>query len=311
MRSSILGVLALGALLLQSCDSSIACQEQFCVEKTKKQFSLTDRELSDLTCDEILVADPSLLDLPPHYGLFQTPNVLLISHCGMGYSNPLFANQLQTCYSHVQSFLGIQPLTQCILHTHSLDDDLSVIERRYFGDSPTGAAQCLMIRGMVGGNLSNQECNTQVEIKESERCAYGHEVTHSFVAGTLLDQSTWLNEGLADFVSLTLQGSIIHCNDNGYEVVSSEGVIESGEYVDLRRSRDFFTKVGKVENAYLTGACIWQTIADNFGSDAFLKIMQRIEQSRFRCLDLEEEVLKPVIGSKGVSLLKKRFGEFD
>ena len=311
MRGRILGVLALSTLLLQSCDSSTACSDSFCVDKTRKQLNLTDRELSDLTCDDILSLDPSLAELPPHYGLFRTPNILLFSHCGMGYNNPLFANQLQTCYDHIQAFLGIQSLTQCILHTHSLDTDLSVIEKRYFGDSTLGAARCLMIRGAVGGDLSYQDCNTEVKIKESERCAYGHEVVHSFVAGTLLDQFIWLNEGLADFVSLTFRGSAINCYDNGYEIVSSEGINESGEYVDLRESRGFFTKAGKVGDAYLTGACFWQTIVDNYGQAAFLEIMQGISQSRYRCLDIEEEVLKPVISPKGLISLKKRFGEFD
>ena len=283
-----------------------------CLENVSKQAEKRVNDLRELTCQDLLKKLDDIRNPPEEYVVLQDKNTVLLSHCSNINQGLHFVEQLQTCYENVSSFLGTLPITRCIMHTQSFSDDLYDIETRYVGE--TGAAGCFLIRGSVGKVPKKAECQTEINPAEEQTiCYYGHEVTHLFVAGTVLQKYLpWLNEGLADYVSFYLAGKIFECDEEGYlfrDVVDTEKqVIKRGKYVDLTKTRSEHRALETEAAAYTTGACVWETIVTNFGYGSFRQIIKKVEESRFVSMSFVDDILLPVITQKGIDILKERFG---
>ncbi len=293
-----------------------ACEEepQGCMEEVSEQTGVEEENLQSLGCQGLLERLPDLSQLPEKYEILKENNALLIGHCSYRGMNLQFLEQLQTCYEHINQFLGITPITQCLIHTYGSGNDLAEIESKYVG---AGAAGCILIR--AGGNAKqNAECQETegLEIEKPEFCSYGHEPTHLFIAGTLLQkgETPWLNEGLAELVLYTLNRGSLECYDSGWRSIdingySGEETTEEGAYVSLGASRTEHESNGTENAAYKTGACFWKKIMDDFGYESFKAVMKNLERSRFETeMSLEQEVLVPAIGENGLALLKGKFG---
>jgi len=301
--------------LTQSCSEEI----KDCMEEVSLQ-TVTDKEdLSKLTCDDLLASLPDIANPPENYVTIKDKNVILVGHCSLMGLNQSFLEQLQTCYEKISDFLGINPITNCMVHSRSGSlNDLAAIEEKYVGG---GAAGCFTIRGRTSVKedfeCTNKPDNEMVSSNggAEEVCAYGHEPTHIFIAGTILQrlENMWLNEGLSDYVHYEINPNrTLECHQTTWKTFDgnsySDDVVEnSGNYVNLnssRENRDF------KNDAYKTAACLWKMINDEFGNSTFRTIMQKLADSRFNGNDsFVCDILEPTIGESGIEKLKNRFGD--
>jgi hypothetical protein len=310
----LVGLLTAASLSITAC----GIDQYDCLNEISEQTGIEPTGVSQLDCNEL--AELTGLDNPPeNYTFLSTKNAAVISHCGSPEVAFNTLKQLQTCYDKLKSYLGIQPPTQCIMHTLSRRDDLQDIEDEY---ASKGVAGCFLIKG---GSFDRDSCDPNLEeiirkvthgdIPMDETCYSAHEPTHVFVAGTIIDRNPkWLNEGLAELMKYELaprkQGRL-DCYPSSYVIVRNGEIIDFGSFVDLDKSKEEYVSAGILGNVYHTGACVWQYIIDEFGLTAFTEIMKNIEKSRTMSLSFEKDVLEPAIGRGGVDKLKSRFDSYN
>lgn len=303
-----------------------SCSEDVkdCMEEVSIQTGTAKEDLNQLTCDDLLAKLPDLASPPENYVTIKAENVVLIGHCSLMGLNRSFLEQLQTCYQKISDFLGIYPITSCMVHSFGSDTDLANIEGKYVG---AGAAGCFTIRGRTVAKedfkCTNKpdEGNNEISYSNDDLknvCAYAHEPAHIFIGGTLLQQleTPWLNEGFADYVHYEINPNrTLKCHQTTWKTIDTsqynDKVVEdSGGYVPLDWNGEEHEKNNTENDAYKTGACLWKMINDELGEQKFKTIMQKLAASRmngdssFVC-----DILEPTIGEEGIEKLKGRFGE--
>ena len=149
-------------------------------------------------------------------------------------------------------------------------------------------------------------------------CSEAHETTH-VILDELMGLPSWLDEGLA-----------IYLSDRGrtdWYVAEPSHRCEASGCVDINRFTGEETFVpyvdlgpGEVAEGtdmgmyYVTGACFWDYFESTFGHEAFLQVMDALEQTREvtggpwqgcpRFLDL----VGPIVGEDISPLTQERFG---
>ena len=304
MRKTILPLTALLSL-------SIACtedegQNDFCMDKVSAQTATPKERLAGLTCNDLVNKLP--LPLSDGYIALQDKNALVFTHCSLSYFGASRLQHNQSCYEKIHDFLGIQPITQCVMEAMSFEGDLSELESMYVSPQKGGAAGCLMIRSRwLGEKGTCQPLGT--EIPEMYSCA-PHEPAHIFVAGTVLDRDPpWLNEGLAEYVMSQLQeGITLECFADSFRFTSPSQT-KVGPYLPLDIGRGEHDRNGTSFDAYLTGGCLWNHLDKGYGHATFRAIMQDVNASRFSEMSFVNNILLDRIGESGIKDLENKFGK--
>lgn len=282
----------------------------FCIDKVSAQTATPKQNLAKLTCTKLMEKLP--LPLPKDYIVLQDKNAVFFTHCSLTNHGTSRLQENQHCYEKIHDFLGMQPITQCIMEAMGLEGDLSELESMYVSSQKEGAAGCLMIRSAWFGE-KKEKCLLEEEItkvKTKVNSCAPHEPTHLFVAGTVLNiNPPWLNEGLADYVIAQLhEGITLECFADSFRFIS-ENQTKVGSYVPLNKGREEHESNETAFDAYLTGACLWGHIDKTYGHETFKAIMQDVDASRFSYLSFVNDILMRSIGEKGVNDLKKKFGK--
>jgi hypothetical protein len=113
---------------------------------------------------------------------------------------------------------------------------------------------------------------------------FAHELIHVFVTGTLVSaenlSAKWLDEGLADFISINIlprssnENTLkVQCSGSGYTYGSTNQNYVRLSYDDYSENTGAF---------YKTGACFWQYIYDTFGETKFKQLLTYIGFTRYQ-----------------------------
>ncbi len=281
-----------------------------CMDEVSVQTATPKEALAGLTCEDLL--QKLYLPLPHDYLTLKDKNAVFFTHCSLNYNGTFHLQQNQYCYEKINDFLGIQPITKCLMEAMDFENGLVELKSMYV---PRGAAGCFMISsGWLGEKKECQE--TDDSLIEVDGCA-PHEPTHIFVAGTVLHRDPpWLNEGLADYVMIKLRPNdmTLECLPGSFKYVFKDSYtgelkkVTEGDYISLDEDREDYDKETQ-HRAYLTGACLWQHIDSVHGHETFKAIMQDVNASRFRYTSFVNDILLSHIGESGIDDLKNKFGE--
>ena len=278
------------------------------MDEVSAQTDTAKETLQDLRCTNLV----EKIDIPEDYIVLQDENAVLITHCSLPAKGNSALQQNQLCYERIKDFLGIEPITRCIMETLTFEGDALELISEYV---PRGAAGCLMIHSVVDGKKKGCQ-DLEQELQKPDSCS-PHEPTHLFVAGTVLhNDPPWLNEGLAEYVMAALQDNVsLECFSDGFSYIfrnPSTGEVreaKEGKYVPMDRSRKKHKEAGTSFDAYLTGACLWNHLDRQYGHETFMAIMQDVEDSRLSSISFVDSILSPRIGKTGISDLEQRFGK--
>lgn len=285
------------------------------MEEVSAQTAAPKEELANLTCSDLL--EKLYLPLPEGYIILKDKNAVIFIHCSSRSYGNFLLRQNQYCYEAIKDFLGIQPITQCLMEAKLFNEELSTSELRSIYIGEVGAAGCLMFNSAWVGE--KEQCGENSEeskenLEGTDSCA-PHEPTHVFVSGTLLHRNPpWLNEGLAEYVSIQLlsQYHILECFADSFRYGVHNDVLnytKEGKYVPLDIEREEHRQQGTEHDAYLTGACLWDHIDATYGHETFKAIMQDVNASRFACTSFIDDILQHHIGESGIDDLKNKFGD--
>ncbi len=294
--------------------SSVVCTKEqdydVCMDEVAAQTAVQKEDLANLTCEDLL--SKLSLPIPKDYVTLKEKNAVVFAPCFLTEYGDFRLQQNQFCYENIKDFLGIQPITQCLMEALSVEGDLQELEAEYVSQ---GAAGCMIIRSRWSGE--KKECQKPKEEKVNEYSCAPHEPTHIFVAGTVLHRDPpWLNEGLADYVSVQLrENETLECFAGSFRYTFKDNYtgelkeMKEGSYVPLDMEREEHRQQGTSFDAYLTGACLWDYIDSNYGHETFKAIMQDVNASRFASMSFVNNILQYHIGENGINDLKNKFGD--
>ncbi len=266
-------------------------------------------ELQNLICADLEERLDGLHDLPENYRVMRSENVMEVVRCDDVEETAASLANGQRCYDAIQSYLGISPMTQCIVSLRSRGRDLLALKNYYIGE---GVAGCFATSSF--GSHDFTACDDGIpeeELPPDAPCHGAHEYAHVFVAWGL---PLWLDEGVASYMTSVTSPDYysLECSDQGWRTTSKnplDSPVRSGDYVSLAHSREEIDEQGNITKVYMTGACIWQYIDQEFGHDSFRTIMQFMEESRMHPVSFLDDILRPTIGDEGIQQLEERFGE--
>ncbi len=117
MNRSTISVFLLTAIGVSCGTPDLESRLDGCMKNVSEQTERKVEELQKLTCQDLLEQLDDIRNPPDNYVILQDKNTVLVSPCSHINQGLHFLEQLQTCYENVSSFLGILPITQCIMHT--------------------------------------------------------------------------------------------------------------------------------------------------------------------------------------------------
>lgn len=249
---------------------------------------------------------PSSPTAQPNEVSSQTQNFNGFAPADYSSHNEYLTKSFQMCYPKIKDYLGIEPVVQPLF--------IRLIPTEQGGGCGAGfeGIVCQGTRAyadMIQNTFSYNGMHYP-ELVDKGNCvddsAQPHELTHSFVYGTPLQDMKGLNEGLADHVrhknALNLNQAEFNCLADGYTAGYSGQPGTKQPYLDLNTFRYDISY-------YHTGECIWKYIEDSYGHDKFLQIMQKLVSLRFKPgkYSFFADIVKPVLGTDIFPTIRSRF----
>ena len=208
-------------------------------------------------------------------------------------------NNLKVCSEFIENIIGQNP------KIGSQIVDITVIDETRQFASCCGQPPDFEITNWTAQSVFEQQVysssafwkNPSVDLNS---CQGGHEETHRYVHTTSIPH--WANEGLATFIeqkTRDLPGtlasrSLYSCDNNSFNAAGF-----SGGTVDLPYKN--VTDISWTQPTiyyYYTGACFWDHLANNYGSNSIKQVISNLFSKTFSAdMEFVQETVIPVTGS--------------